>query len=83
MSLFSKKIKINNDGWTTLKEPNAEKHILGVSCKAENGTVVEVRIRHNDGEEKTVGAFVDKKDILPISISEFQKLFADDKISFE
>lgn len=64
------------NGWTAITDADAEKHILGVICYAEDGIVKELRIHHNDGEEQVGTAKVDGKNILPISLAEFKKLYA-------
>lgn len=64
-----------NDGWTTVQEADAEKHVLEICCRAEDGLVVEVRIRHNDGEETNGRVLRDGKNVLPISLREFRELY--------
>ena len=73
-------VTIKKDGWTTIQEADAKKHILEISCRAENGSVVEVRIRHNDGEEAKGSVTCDGKGVLPISIEEFCELFNSGKL---
>ena len=70
----------NEDGWTALQDADAEKHVLGITCRAENGTVVELRVRHNDGEEKPGTALFDGKDALPMALNDFKKAFVKGKI---
>lgn len=77
-----KKIAWNEDGWTMMQEADAVKHILEVSCFAENGTVTEVRIRHNDGEQTKGMATIDNKNILPMPLDEFKELYKKKKITF-
>ncbi len=69
-----------NDGWTTVQEVDAKKHLIGIDCRADDGSIVEVRIRHNDGEEAKGKIMLDGKNILPISIDEFNKLYAEGKL---
>lgn len=70
----------NEDGWTALQDADAEKHVLGISCRTEKGTVVEVRTRHNDGEEKQGVVTLDGKNAIPMDLSEFKKLFLKGKL---
>lgn len=72
-----------NDGWTTVQEADSKKHLLEIMCRAENGTVVEIRFRHNDGEETKGKAFLDGKSLLPISIDEFSKLYLGGKLEIK
>lgn len=68
----------NEDGWTTVTTANAVTHQLEVLCRCENGRVVEVRARHNDGEEVTGNVYcLGKGDepVLPMSIRRFEKHF--------
>lgn len=69
------KIEWNENGWTTVQEADAEKHILEVSCRAENGQVVEVRMRHNDGEEKAGIVTLNGENALPMSLKDFKNNF--------
>lgn len=74
------KVVWKNDGWTCVQEADVEKHILEVNCRAEDGAVVEVRIRHNDGEEKAGTVLLDGENALPMSIADFSKAFAKGKL---
>lgn len=78
-----KKIAWNENGWTALQDADAKKHILEVDCRTENGTVVEIRIRHNDGEEVKGKALCAGLEVLPISLEEFKKLFEAGSLKFE
>lgn len=69
------KIVWNRDGWTVVQDADAAKHQLEISCRAEDGKVVEVRIRHNDGEESKGAALVNGKNILPAPLADFVKAF--------
>lgn len=83
--LFGKKKEIinwNDNGVTVVRENDPEKHIRGISCVAENGTVVEVRTRHSHGEDVKSEVTCDGKAILPISISEFKTLYEQGKLEF-
>ena len=75
------KIKMNQSGWTTISEPDAEKHILGVSARSVAGEVVEVRIRHNDGEEKKGTVTKDGANALPMSLDDFKKDYLADALT--
>ena len=87
MGLFGKKKKNdiiwNNDGWTVVQESDPDKHILTINVRAENGTIVEVRTRHTRGEEVKGTVTLDGKDVLPISIEEFKKLFEAGKLEIK
>lgn len=63
------------DGWTTLQEADAEKHVLEIACRANAGEVIEVRIRHNDGEEKKAEVLLDGAAALPMKLEAFKKNF--------
>lgn len=79
MGLFSKKklegVEWNENGWTTVQKADPVNHVLEINCRAENGEIVEIRTRHNDGEDTKGIVTVEGKDALPISIKEFSKLF--------
>lgn len=68
-------IFINYNGWTTLQEADAKNHVLEVGCRAEDGVVVEVRVRHNDGEEKQGEVKLDGAKVLPMAAEEFKAHF--------
>ncbi|MCQ2441068.1 MAG: hypothetical protein MJ076_04120 [Clostridia bacterium] len=71
------------DGWITLQEANPEKHVLEIACRAENGSVVEVRVRHSRGEE-VKGDFLYKgESALPMNIDEFKKLYKKGKLEIK
>ena len=63
------------DGWTCIQEADAEKHILEISIRAENGTIVECNTRHHDGEEGKGVVTCKGEPVLPCSIDQFKKLF--------
>ncbi len=69
-----KAISWNENGWTTIQEADAEKHILEICCLAEDGIVKEVRRRHNDGEEEKLTKVLDGTHELPMPLAEFKKL---------
>lgn len=77
------KLKWKEDGWTTLQEADSEKHILEISCRAENGMVVEVRIRHNDGEEAKAKVTLNGESALPMAIKDFQKNYEKGKFEIK
>lgn len=76
------KIVWMENGWTVVQEADAKKHILEVSCRAENGVVTEVRIRHNDGEETKGRATALGKDVLPLPLAEFRDLYTNGQLTF-
>ena len=76
-----KKCKLKDNDWTILAEPDEKKHVLGIYVKAENGQVVEVRVRHNDGEEFKAKVSINGEPVLPMPIPEFQTHF--DNYDFE
>ena len=71
------------NGWTIMQEANAQEHILEISCLAENKSVVEIRKRHNDGEEEIIKSKIDDNYSLPMPLDEFSKLYIKDMISFK
>ena len=77
------KINWNENGWTILQEADASKHIQGVSCRTENGMVVEVRVRHHDSEEATVKVLLNGEPALPMEIKAFEKHFNKDDLDIE
>ncbi len=77
------KVIMNENGWTCLQESDPEKHVLEVSCRAENGVVVEVRFRHNDGEEQFAKVTLNGKDALPMAVEEFAKHFEQKHFEFK
>lgn len=71
----------HDNAWTVVQEADAVKHRLEICCRAENGMVVEIRIRHNDGnEEVKATATMNGESVLPIAIPEFTKLFKKGKL---
>lgn len=84
--LFGKKkekINWNENGVTVVRENDPEKHILGISCVAENGQVTQVITRHSHGEEVKGEVTCDGNKILPISINEFKELYEQGKLEFK
>jgi len=65
----------NENGWTTVQDADAAKHVLEISVFAKEGIVTELRVRHNDGEEKKGDVTMDGKKVLPMALAEFKKLF--------
>ncbi len=63
----------NENGWTVLQEADAETHTLEIVCRAENGVVTQVRVRHNDGEEAKATALKYGKPCLPLALDDFKK----------
>lgn len=65
----------NDNGWTTLCDADAEKHILGITCLVKDGKVIEIRTRHNDGEEKVLKNAIDANYALPMDLDLFKKIY--------
>lgn len=80
---MSKKIEWNENGWTSLQEADPKKHILEISCRSENGNVVEVRIRHSHGEEQLAKVTLNGASALPMPIADFQKHFEKDELEMK
>ncbi|MCQ2455477.1 MAG: hypothetical protein MJ090_05005 [Clostridia bacterium] len=78
----SKPIAWNNDGWTTIRDADPEKHIVEISCYAQKGTVTEIRKRHNDGEEEKITKAINAEFTLPMPIEEFKKILDENKIDW-
>lgn len=76
MSKFSK-IAWNDNGWTEVQSVNEAKHIVGISCYAENGIVKQVRLRHNDGEEELIDKSVAPGKTLPMPMQDFKTLMSE------
>ncbi len=70
---MKKKTEWNAYGWTVIQESDPEKHILEIACLTENGKVVQVRRRHNDGEEEKLTGKLDETYSLPMDFEEFKK----------
>ena len=68
-------IKWNDNGWTVVQNADGKKHVLEISCRAEDGQVVETRIRHHSGEETQGIVLLNGENALPMPIKEFGKLF--------
>ncbi len=75
-------IKWNENGWTRMQDGDPAKHQMEINCRAENGTVVEVRIRHSRGEEQKGIVTVAGKEILPLPLEEFKALYKKDALEF-
>lgn len=76
------KIDWKEAGWTTIQEADPVKHILGIMCLTEDGKVVEVRYRHNDGEEERLTGKIDDAHTLPIAFEDFKKAIKKGEIKF-
>lgn len=68
------------EGWTSIQNADAQKHLLEITCRAENGIVVEVRIRHNDGENEKGQVLFEGNPALPMGISKFAELYESGKL---
>ena len=82
--IIMKSIKWNENGWTTIQDADKKTHTLEISCRAENGNVTEVRIRHNGGDDfdKLTGALKNGYS-LPMPIDEFAKAYKEGKLLFK
>lgn len=78
-----KKIEWNENGWTVIQEADPKKHVLEISCLAKDGEVVEVRIRHNDGEEEKLTKKLDDAHTLPMAFEDFKKAITKSEIKFK
>lgn len=75
-------IRWNENGWTLIQEADAVRHKLEIVCRAEYGVIVEVQIRHNDGNEQKGTVTKDGKNALPMPIKEFEKAFKNSELEF-
>lgn len=73
--------KIKDNGWTTIQEANSKKHIKEINCRAEDGMVVEVSLRHSQGELVKTEVMFGGQKALPMAIKEFQKHFDNDEFN--
>lgn len=73
----------NSNGWTNVQEADGKKHILGVMCFAEEGTVKEVRVRHHSGEEYVGSVTRNGEKVLPMAIDEFKTLYGKGELLFK
>lgn len=76
----AKEIIWKKDGWTAVRDADAEQHLLGVIARAENGVVVEVRVRHNDGEETKGKVLCNGANALPMDCGKFAELFCNGEL---
>lgn len=77
------KIKWEHTGWTTVREADSKKHLVGIACRTCRGIVEEVRIRHNDGEEFVAKVTLNGEPSLPMSIEDFEAHFAKNELEFK
>ncbi len=68
-------VTINENGWTSIQDADSEKHVVQLSCYAENGMIIEIRKCHNDGEEIKITGAINDKYTLPMTIADFKKVF--------
>ncbi len=73
---MKKDIFWNENGWTVVQDADAEKHVLEISCYAENGVVTTVIERHHDGEEKKSTKSFGGGNALPMPLDEFKRAVA-------
>jgi hypothetical protein len=83
MVINMKKIEWNAYGWTVIQESDPEKHVLEIACLTDNGKVVEVRRRHNDGEEEKLTGKLDENYSLPMEFDEFKKAITKGKLKLK
>lgn len=79
---MKKNISWNENGWTVLQDADAERHILEISCLAENGVVTQIRKRHNDGEEIKIIDKLDASHHLPMPLADFKTAFLKKQIDW-
>ena len=80
--MAAKEIIWNENGWTTLQSADAKKHIVEISCFAEDGTVTQIRKRHNDGEEEKITRAIDKDHSLPMPLADLKAAFLNQEIQW-
>lgn len=68
-------IEWNKDAWTMIQEADAERHKIEICCRTEGDMVVEVRIRHWDGNEEKGTCTKNGENALPMPIKAFEKAF--------
>lgn len=78
-----KKIEWNENGWTVIQEADPVKHVLEIACLTENGKVIEVRRRHNDGEEEKLTGKLDDMHSLPMALVFFKKAITKGEIKLK
>ena len=76
----NEKLVLNENGWTAVQDADVEKHIVEISCRSEDGNVVEVRIRHNDGEESKAKVLLNGNPALPMKNADFVDFFTMGKL---
>ena len=81
MSKF--KIDWNENGWTVIQSADPDKHILEISALTEDGKVIEVRRRHNDGEEEKLTRKLDDTHALPMAFEDFKKAITKGEIKLK
>ena len=83
MVINMKKIEWNKNGWTVIQESDPEKHVLEIAALTEDGKVVEIRRRHNDGEEEKLKGKLDDTYSLPMAFDDFKKAITKGKITLK
>ena len=68
-----------DDGWTVIREADAKKHVTEITCLSKDSTIIEIRKRHNDGEEEKLTKAIDANHSLPMSNKEFEKKYFNDE----
>ena len=77
------KIEWNENGWTVIQEADPVKHILEITCLAVDGKIIEVRKRHNDGEEEKLTKKLDETHSLPMPLDDFKTALRKKEIKFK
>lgn len=65
------------NGWITLQEADAAKHKIEITILTQNAKVIDVRIRHNDGEERKGTVLLDGENALPMELEAFKQYYLD------
>ena len=73
-------VEFKKDGWTVVQNADGHKHELEIICRAENGIIVETRVRHHSGEEQKGSVTLNGQNALPLSIEDFKKYFESEEL---
>lgn len=68
-----------DNGWTVIREADSKKHLTEISCLCKDSSIIEIRKRHNDGEEEVLKKAIDSKHSLPMSSAEFEEKYFNDE----
>ncbi len=75
-------IRWKENGWTVMQDADEKHHVVEISCFAENGTVTEIRKRHNDGEEEKLTRKIDANHVLPMALEDLKNAFLNGEIEW-